>query len=140
MKRLTAAIATAHADRAAANSAAGFGSPIVNGAKAPVQDAGAFFMPASTGSRTTQPVIAGGAGEPQGSPDPLTRSTNPASSVSPFGSGEPDSNQSTESTMLKPLSGFLSRMFDEGARGFLFGVFLTSLVWIAFMAATGGAR
>lgn len=140
MNRLTAIAMPAHADRAAANSAAGFGSPIVNGAKAPVPDAGAFFMPASAGSRDPLQVMAGGAGEPQGSPDPLTRSTNPASSVSPFGSGEPDSNSSTEPAMSTPLGSF-SRALDRAVvLGFIYGVALTSVVWIAFMAVTGGAR
>lgn len=140
MTRLTLVRGYVQDSPAAAKSAAGFCSPMVTGAKAPVHDAGAFFMPASAGGRATHQSMAGGAGEPSGSPDPVTRSANPASSVFPFCSGEADSKQSQESTMSNPLS-LASRAIDSAAViGFIYGVALTSLIWIAFMVATGGAR
>lgn len=51
-----------------ANSVAGIGVPNTIGAQAPIHDVGAFFMPASSGAHARQ-FMAGGAGEPQGSPD-----------------------------------------------------------------------
>ena len=51
-----------------ANSVAGIGVPNTIGAQAPIHDVGAIFMPASSGAHARQ-FMAGGAGEPQGSPD-----------------------------------------------------------------------
>jgi len=85
--------------------------------------------------------MAGGAGRASALRDPLARSANPASSVSPFCSGEADSNQLVESDMPHPSPSALSRAIDSASvLGFVYGVALTSLVWIAFMLATGGAK
>ena len=55
--------------RVAANSATGIGVPNTYGAKAPIHDAGAFFMPALVRARKhTRSFAVGGAGELQSSP------------------------------------------------------------------------
>lgn len=65
--RLTPSPAKRRNLRVAANSATGIGVPNTYGAQAPILEVGAFFMPTSMGAHARQ-SMAGGAGEPQGSP------------------------------------------------------------------------
>ncbi len=67
LTRLTLAPVRRRNHRVAANSATGIGVPNTYGAQAPIHDEGAFFMPESPGAHARQ-FMAGGAGEPQGSP------------------------------------------------------------------------
>ena len=70
-----------------ANSSTGIAVPNTPGAQAPIQDAGAFFMPASPGAHARQQFMAGGAGEPQGSPVPGSGTAIPRRPP-PFGGGQ----------------------------------------------------
>lgn len=90
--RLTRRRQPAQAAPAAAQSAAGFSSSNTQGAQRPSSDAGAFFTTSSGWARALRHLpMAGGVGEPQGSPGPCVRSANPAPSAPMFSSVGADS-------------------------------------------------
>lgn len=98
---LPRALRSAYLGPAALNRAAGVGSPKVKARKRPSLDAGAFFLPGERRAcaSATRGSMAGGAGEPARARRSLARSSNPASSVSAFGSAVTDSTQPKESRM-----------------------------------------
>lgn len=98
---LPRALRSAYLGPAALNGAAGVGSPKVKARKRPSLDAGVFFLPGERRAcaSATRGSMAGGAGEPARARRSLARSSNPASSVSAFGSAVADSTQPKESRM-----------------------------------------
>ncbi len=66
--------------------------PVVQRRASASRVSGAFFMSACARYKRSRSSMAGGAGEPKGSPAPLARYANPASSVTMIGVVVPDSS------------------------------------------------